>query len=912
MTFFPEDAPSANPVFFRTYSRSIGGQRESFDDVNDRTVSGVAELGELTESETELISQMQLQQKTFTSGRWLWVGGTDWVKQPENFSGAYNCTSSDVDDWRSFGLLMNLAMCGTGTGAVLEPRCIEQLPIIRNQLNVTIVEEIGKVPPDERDSETHLYVWDVDKATIVVGDSRQGWVDSYQHLIELSSAERFNGQPVSVSVFLGNVRPARERLKGFGGVSNPVKLTELYGKCAAILNGAIGRQLNSLECCLLIDEAALVVVAGNLRRSAGIRQFASEDPLGETAKDNLWQQGEDGSWRIDPDRDALRMANHTRVYHTIPSLETIVASVTKQFYSGEGAIQYAPEAIVRASADLLRNRGDKKAFIRSYLKSPEEAKNLFLMMGVPEEEADDRLHRYGLNPCLAKGTIVKTGYGHYPIEELMGKTVFVWDNEKWVSVDNFRVTGTNQPIVKVIFSNGTFVRATPNHKFFLKNGESIEVKDLLPEMELLTDSTYPNQKIFVSQTIEDGIDDEVYCCTVPDTHRFALANGIVSGNCGEIIMRNNHCNLAEVHLNRLNPNDRDEQEDAFKAAAIWVSALLHHEFVEPRYQRSRELDPIVGVSFTGLFDFFVKAFGVDWLRWWQAGRSDDWNEASEEGKDLIADIANSFPDWHGYPLKTKSGTMYKDLERCYLEWWRLIVEETVTEYCDRHGLRTPNRCTTCQPAGTKSLLTGASPGWHPPKAAWFIRRITFGKNDPVALACIDYGYTVIPSQSDKDEDGRLLDDPFDPRCTEWLVEIPTAVSWADIPGVEEVDISQFSALAQFDFYMQVQEHYVGHNASATIELRATEIEPLAKAIHTAIVADKGYISATLLARFDDLQTFPRLPFEPITKTEYNVLHEAVLKRRINPDFQAALAKYDRGENIAPAGCDSDKCLFPSK
>ena len=142
------------------------------------------------------------------------------------------------------------------------------------------------------------------------------------------------------------------------------------------------------------------------------------------------------------------------------------------------------------------------------------------------------------------------------------------------------------------------------------------------------------------------------------------------------------------------------------------------------------------------------------------------------------------------------------------------------------------------------------------------------------------------------------------------MEIPTAVSWADIPGVEEVDISQFSALAQFDFYMQVQEHYVGHNASATIELRATEIEPLAKAIHTAIVADKGYISATLLARFDDLQTFPRLPFEPITKTEYNVLHEAVLKRRINPDFQAALAKYDRGENIAPAGCDSDKCLFP--
>ena len=45
---------------------------------------------------------------------------------------------------------------------------------------------------------------------------------------------------------------------------------------------------------------------------------------------------------------------------------------------------------------------------------------------------------------------------------------------------------------------------------------------------------------------------------------------------------------------------------------------------------------------------------------------------------------------------------------------------------------------------------------------------------------MDYGYSVVPSQSDKDENGCLLDNPFDPRCTEWLVEIPTEVSWANI------------------------------------------------------------------------------------------------------------------------------------
>lgn len=236
----------------------------------------------------------------------------------------------------------------------------------------------------------------------------------------------------------------------------------------------------------------------------------------------------------------------------------------------------------------------------------------------------------------------------------------------------------------------------------------------------------------------------------------------------------------------------------------------------------------------------------------------------------------------------------------------------VWKYCKQHGLKLPNRCTTVQPSGTKSLLTSASPGWHPPKAQRFIRRITFRKNDPVALACIDYGYSVIPSQSDKDENGNLLNDAFDARCSEWLVEIPVAVPWADLPGADQIEIGQFSALAQMDFYMQVQKFYVRHNTSATIELREHEVEALGTRIYEAIRDDEGYISAALLSRFDDHQTFPRLPFEPISKEQYEQLMKEVLIRRRNEDFHAALMRYDLGElpESGPAGCDSDKCLLP--
>jgi ribonucleotide reductase class II len=177
---------------------------------------------------------------------------------------------------------------------------------------------------------------------------------------------------------------------------------------------------------------------------------------------------------------------------------------------------------------------------------------------------------------------------------------------------------------------------------------------------------------------------------------------------------------------------------------------------------------------------------------------------------------------------------------------------------------------------------------------------------------MDYGYTIVPSQSDKDEQGRLLDDPFDPRCSEWLVEIPTEVSWANLPGADAVEINNFSALAQFDFYMQVQKYYTSHNTSATVEFREHEIEPLADAIHRAISEGDGYISAALLARFDANATFPRLPFEPIDQATYQQLQQQVATRRSTTDFFEALQRYDRGELIeaGPAGCDSDKCLLP--
>lgn len=769
------NAPCASPVFYRTYSRLVKGKKESWTQTCDRTIGALIELGELNDAESDLINEMQRSCKSFPSGRWLWVGGSDWLKKSENYPGAFNCSSTTLDSLEAFGSIMELAAMGCGTGVILEPWCIDKLPIVCSQFNVstTPLEKLGSKFIKGTFDQTEVN-YDSRLLEIKVGDSRLGWVSAYQALIDLHTKVELKDKDIEIYINLEHVRPKGHPLMGFGGVANPDKLPDLFIKVAKILNNAVGRKLTSLECCLIIDEAALVIVAGNLRRSAGIRQFAFSDEIAAIAKLNLWQKSDDGQWKIDPERDALRMANHTRVIHKKPTRQECIDSVRMQYQSGEGAIQWAGEAVARGNADILNN-WVKKEFLDLYQKDIELAKQylsnrFFSLTGrfLDKFELENRLLRYGTNPC------------------------------------------------------------------------------------------------------------------------------------GEINLADNFCNLAEVPLNNIDPNDEVTLEKAFRASALSCCALLKRGFTQERYQKVREIDPIVAVSFTGFFDFCVNAFGRDWLEWWEAGRPYVWRKLPPiKNLDISLDI---------YQYLTNYAEYFRLKESAWLRSWKKTVEKTVFEYCDRHRIQRPNRYTTVQPSGTKSLLTNASPGWHPPKAARYIRRITFGANDPIALACIDYGYSVIPSPSDRDKDGYLLDDPMDSRVSEWLVEIPVAVPWAEV--AEGIDIGNLPIESQFDFYMTIQQQYTTHNTSATLEINEWEIETLGNLIFEAIDEDRGYSSAAILGRFENKSTFPRLPFEPISLEKYQELQTAVLNRRKDEDFQVLLDKQlFFKETVGPAQCDSDKCLI---
>lgn len=81
------------------------------------------------------------------------------------------------------------------------------------------------------------------------------------------------------------------------------------------------------------------------------------------------------------------------------------------------------------------------------------------------------------NPCLAGYTRILTDKGYFPISSLVDKEVNIWNGYRYSKVVP-KVTGHNQKMVRVSFSNGVSIDCTLYHKFILDDGSRKEAKDL--------------------------------------------------------------------------------------------------------------------------------------------------------------------------------------------------------------------------------------------------------------------------------------------------------------------------------------------------------------------------------------------------------------------------------------------------
>jgi len=111
-------------------------------------------------------------------------------------------------------------------------------------------------------------------------------------------------------------------------------------------------------------------------------------------------------------------------------------------------------------------------------------------MGDPGALFIDRINSYNLldgypeyhidvtNPCVSGDTLLLTReFGYYPIEKLVGVPVNIWNGYQWSQVVP-KVTGHNQKMLRVRFSNGMSLDCTYYHKFVLDGGKRVKAKDL--------------------------------------------------------------------------------------------------------------------------------------------------------------------------------------------------------------------------------------------------------------------------------------------------------------------------------------------------------------------------------------------------------------------------------------------------
>lgn len=253
----------------------------------------------------------------------------------------------------------------------------------------------------------------------LVGDSIEGWADAVKHLIG-----SYLGYRNTLPRFdFSDIRPKGSRLVTAGGKApGPEPLKKCLFNIQQILDRKEnGQKLSSLEIHDIVCHIADSVLAGGIRRAALISLFSADDQEMLTCKYGNW-------WELNPQRGR---ANN--------------------------------------SAVLVRHRVTKDFFMNLWEKIEASGS------GEPGIYFTNN-SKWGTNPCCFTGdTKILTHEGYKPIKECIGENLFI-------NKDNEVVTGLVwstgiKSTIELVLSNKTRIQCTPDHRFMVNNGETVEAID---------------------------------------------------------------------------------------------------------------------------------------------------------------------------------------------------------------------------------------------------------------------------------------------------------------------------------------------------------------------------------------------------------------------------------------------------
>ncbi len=329
-----------NFVYYRTYSRWLPEEkrREYWWETVRRAVEYNCSLVPTTKQEAEKLYDNIFYLRQFLSGRTFWVGGTDVAKHYPMAN--FNCAFSVINNFTAYKDLFYLLMVGSGVGVRVLKEDVKRLPKLRTDFEV-IHEDYTPIDKSIREDSTSLEFSHNNTVRIIIGDSKEGWVQSLDFFLKILYSNEYRNIN-TVVVNYNNVRPKGELLKTFGGTASGhsslknmfTKITSTIKKRGVVV-GEVNIKLLPIDC---LDIANIigenVVVGGGVRRTAEIVLVDSDDKECIEAKSALYKQI-DGQWIVDKDIIHRQMSNNSIYYQAKPSRETLHWQIQQMRYSGE-------------------------------------------------------------------------------------------------------------------------------------------------------------------------------------------------------------------------------------------------------------------------------------------------------------------------------------------------------------------------------------------------------------------------------------------------------------------------------------------------------------------------------------------------------------------------------------------------
>jgi ribonucleotide reductase alpha subunit len=224
------------------------------------------------------------------------------------------------------------------------------------------------------------------------------------------------------------------------------------------------------------------------------------------------------------------------------------------------------------------------------------------------------------NLCVAPETQILTDKGHIEIQSLENKTVNVWNGEEFSEV-TVRKTGTNQSLIKVEMTDGSFLECTSYHKFWIIRDtyetevptNELRVGDItIAYNDSNTGDIVPSK--IISNIIDNGRRDNTFCFTEPKRH-MGIFNGIITGQCSEVVQYSDStetavCNLASIGLPSFVLNDFTFDYEKLHEVAKVVTKNLN-KIIDVNYyptektRKSNMRHRPIGIGVQGLADVFM-------------------------------------------------------------------------------------------------------------------------------------------------------------------------------------------------------------------------------------------------------------------------------------------------------------------